>query len=128
MKNPQAAAFVRDVMARVGVKNPTELSKFLGPPWTSRDQQRKLYKWHEGSAHPNGPSTIALIRAAGLLREDEGAAPVSAPKTRDPLQELRGIVERQGAATTDTLEDLERQIEQIHALLEPQAGEATGDP
>lgn len=113
-------------MARVGATNPTELSRKLGPPWTDRDQQRKLYKWHEGSQHPNGPATIALIRAAGLLREDEAAAALpTRPNPADRLAALEAKIEAQGASTTKALRALTRAIERLPGQLAPGAQSAT---
>lgn len=61
---------MHDVMGRVGVSNPTELAEHLGQPWAAPNQLRMLYKWSRGEHHPNGPSTIALVRAAGLLHDN----------------------------------------------------------
>lgn len=74
----EVGRFMRAVMARVGAKNPTDLSKALGGEWTQRDPQRKLYKWWRGEAAPNFESTITLIRLAGWLTDEGEAAPVLA--------------------------------------------------
>lgn len=78
MKNPEGAAFLDLVMKKVGADNPTDLSKMLGEPWTSRDQQRRLYKWAGGESAPNFQGTIALLRLAGMLNEHDGQLPVRA--------------------------------------------------
>ena len=115
MKNPEAAAFIRDVMSRVGATNPSDLSKILGPPWTDRDQQRKLYKWRDGSQHPNGPSTIALIRAAGLLREDGAAVP--APSRPDPVGDrLAALETRMGELAAAA--DVQKGFEALQAAID----------
>lgn len=90
MKHPEAAAFVRDVMKRVGAKNATELSKTLGPPWTERDQQRKIYKWVAGEVAPNFEGTLALLEVAGMLRK---TATVRAARRSQP-QGLEQAVEQ----------------------------------
>lgn len=75
---------MRAVMAQVGAKNPTDLSKALGGEWTQRDQQRKLYKWWRGQSAPNFESTVALIRVAGWL-SDEARPALSRPAEPDPV-------------------------------------------
>ena len=64
VKSPHGKALVEDVMRRLDCKTPRDLARRLG--WTG-DQERKLYKWHAGDYAPNGPSTLRLLDAAGLL-------------------------------------------------------------
>lgn len=109
MRHPEVAEFVREVMERVDAKNPTELSRLMGPPWTDRDQQRKIYKWAAGETAPNYDGTIALLRLGGMLDEGaDGITPVPRPRS-DPatLEQLQATQMRVLAI----LEDLRAAIE-----------------
>lgn len=99
MKNPNGAAFVADIMRRVEAKNATELAAKLGDPWTRPNPLRKLYKWSRGEQAPNFEGTLALLRVAGLLRENGAAIPHQAQHSADDLldkalEEIGAVLER----------------------------------
>ena len=98
MKAPHAQFFVRDVMRRLGCETVRDLAKSVG--WTG-DRERKLYKWEAGEQSPNMQGTIALLMAAGLLREKP------LPSLRDQGIEL--VLERAA--------DLEEQLRRAKSSL-----------
>jgi hypothetical protein len=127
VKNPAAAEFVRDVMDRLDARNPTELSEKLGKPWTERDQQRKLYKWFNGEQGPTLQSTLALLGAAGMLREDGDAVPIARPHdpVADRLARLEAAVDVQGKSMTTSLRALTAGIRKLERRLEAEALQAS---
>lgn len=110
IKSPEGKAFVKDVMRRVGAAKPRDLSRMLG--WDSTDRETRLYAWARGESVPNFDGTIALLRIAGLLREDEekfdSRPPVRLPADR--LGELEATIEREGKATNQAIRALAKEV------------------
>lgn len=80
VKSPEGKAFVADIMRRVGAEKPRDLSRMLG--WESSDRETRLFAWARGASAPNHEGTLALLRLAGMLREEglpEGAVTSSQP-------------------------------------------------
>lgn len=95
VRHREGAKFVNAVMKRVGAENPTDLSKIMGPPWTERDQQRRLYKWASGENAPDFLGTLSLLHAAGLFSMQElyeGAAVEPRQAPDEPPDDIAAVV------------------------------------
>jgi hypothetical protein len=65
-KDPVAYAFVREVMTKLGVENPRQLSRVLG--YLTADTETNARRWATGINAPNFHGTIDLLEAASWLK------------------------------------------------------------
>jgi hypothetical protein len=66
--DPETIEFMQDVMAGIGVNSANELADLLIRERLLRYQEaRKVFRWVVGENHPDGKTTMMLLRRAGLL-------------------------------------------------------------
>lgn len=115
-------------MRELDCEKPSDFARKLG--FTSYASPRKIRRWLSGENEPDYASTLLLLSAVGMLRDepagkDEAARQPGLQELRedDRLEALRGAVaEVQSTLTDDVMPDLSdvlSRLERLEAALSP---------